>query len=276
MASAGYARELWCCSQDKSELYVAETFWSRGSRGDRTDVVTIYDAKTLEPTGEVMLPAGRFLVVPKKHNPTLTTDGRYLLSFNMDPAFSLSVVDIKARKYVGEIETGGCSLAYPTGPASVRHAVRRRLVRPHHLRRDRQGHDRRTASRSSTPRTTRYSSMRRSIGAQQARRSSSPTRAGSTRRSSTASRRSASAGSSRARRRRLAARAAGSSPPIMRRPTGCSCLMHEGGIVDPQAGRRRGLGLRRRRAASGCSACRWSITRSRSASARTTSRCCSR
>lgn len=118
MASAGYTANL-VLSHDKSAFYLAETYWSRGTRGERADVVTFYDAKTLDPTGEVILPQGRFLVVTKKHNAQLTTDGRYLLSFNMDPAMSLSVVDVKERKYVGEIESGGCSLAFPTGPTSV-------------------------------------------------------------------------------------------------------------------------------------------------------------
>lgn len=118
MASAGYTANL-VLSHDKSAFYVTETYWSRGTRGERTDVVTTYDTKTLNPTGEVGLPQGRFLVVPKKHNAQLTTDGRYLLSFNMDPGFGLSVVDVKENRYVGEIETGGCSLAFPTGPAST-------------------------------------------------------------------------------------------------------------------------------------------------------------
>ncbi len=118
MASAGYTANL-VLSHDRSAFHVTETYWSRGTRGDRTDVVTSYDTRTLNPTGEVVLPAGRFLVVPKKHNAQLTTDGRYLLSFNMDPGFGLSVVDVKENRYVGEIETGGCSLAFPTGPAST-------------------------------------------------------------------------------------------------------------------------------------------------------------
>lgn len=118
MASAGYTANL-VLSHDRSAFYVTESYWSRGTRGERTDVVTTYDTKTLNPTGEVILPAGRFLVVPKKHNAQLTTDGRYLLSFNMDPGFGLSVVDVQENRYVGEIETGGCSLAFPTGPSSA-------------------------------------------------------------------------------------------------------------------------------------------------------------
>jgi methylamine dehydrogenase heavy chain len=117
MASAGYTANL-VLSHDKRAFYIAETYWDRGTRGKRADVVTTYDTRTLDVTGEVLLPEGRFLVVPKKHNAQLTTDGRYLLSFNMDPSFGLSVVDVKEQKYIGEIETGGCSLAFPTGPAS--------------------------------------------------------------------------------------------------------------------------------------------------------------
>lgn len=118
MASAGYVATM-ALAKDNSAFYVAETYWSRGARGDRTDVVTTYDAKTLNVAGEVVLPKGRFLVVPKKYNLRLSDDGHYLYSFNMDPAFGLSLIDIKANKYLGEIETGGCSLAYPTGNNTV-------------------------------------------------------------------------------------------------------------------------------------------------------------
>ena len=95
MANAGYTANL-VLGHDKSAFYFTETFWSRGTRGDRVDAVTTYDAKTLNPTGEVVLPAGRFLVVPKKQNADLSTDGRYLFSFNMDPAFGLSLGSVSA------------------------------------------------------------------------------------------------------------------------------------------------------------------------------------
>ena len=179
MASAGYTANL-VLSHDKSAFYIAETYWDRGTRGNRADVVTTYDAQTLDVTGEVLLPEGRFLVVPKKYNAQLTTDGRYLLSFNMDPAFGISVVDVQEQKYIGEIETGGCSLAFPTGPASFASPVPRRLVRPCDVRRQRRGARRRAASRSSIPRTTRCSSTPPCTG-RTARPSSSPMRAGSIR-----------------------------------------------------------------------------------------------
>jgi methylamine dehydrogenase heavy chain len=39
-----------------------------------------------------------------------------MLSFNMDPATSVSVVDVQNQSYVGEIETPGCGLIFPSGP----------------------------------------------------------------------------------------------------------------------------------------------------------------
>ena len=115
MLNAGYTPNM-AVAPGHGELYVAETYWSRGTRGTRTDVVTFYDPRTLLPGGEVILPNGRFLVVTKKQDADLTTDGRYLLSFNMAPRTTVSVVDVKARRYVGEIETPGCALLFPSGP----------------------------------------------------------------------------------------------------------------------------------------------------------------
>jgi methylamine dehydrogenase heavy chain len=114
MMNAGYTPNFEI-APDAKEMYVAETFWSRGTRGTRTDVVTFYNGQ-LEPTGEVELPKGRFLIVTKRNDTALTTDGHYLLSFNMAPATTVSVVDVKTRTYVGDIETPGCGLIYPMGP----------------------------------------------------------------------------------------------------------------------------------------------------------------
>jgi methylamine dehydrogenase heavy chain len=115
MFNGGYTANF-AIAPDAGEYYLAETFWSRGSRGERSDMVTTYDARTLEPGGEVILPEGRFLVVTKKYDAGLTTDGKHLLSFNMDPATAISVVDVEEQRYVGEVEIPGCALVFPHGP----------------------------------------------------------------------------------------------------------------------------------------------------------------
>jgi methylamine dehydrogenase heavy chain len=56
--------------------------------------------------------------MPMMSNSELTDDERFLLIYNFNPAQSVSVVDTRARKFVGEIETAGCALVYPTGPRS--------------------------------------------------------------------------------------------------------------------------------------------------------------
>ena len=41
-------------ARSRPEVYVAESFYSRGTWGVRTDVVTIYDMRILAPTGEIV------------------------------------------------------------------------------------------------------------------------------------------------------------------------------------------------------------------------------
>ncbi|MDA5195055.1 amine dehydrogenase large subunit [Govanella unica] len=100
----------------RPELYVAETAYSRVTRGERTDVITIYDTATLGIKGEIILPGGkRALNVTLKNNFQFTDGERLGLVFNFTPAASVTVVDLEQRKILNEVETPGCSLAYPTG-----------------------------------------------------------------------------------------------------------------------------------------------------------------
>ena len=108
----GNATEL---APDFSAIYVPETYYSRGTRGDRADVVTIYDTKELKPSGEVVIPAKRATGVTQRAFQGLSDDGRFMFVANMTPATSVSVVDVVARKFVAEIEISGCNLVYPIG-----------------------------------------------------------------------------------------------------------------------------------------------------------------
>ena len=103
-------------SADHREIYIAETYWSRGIRGERTDVVTVYDARTLLPAAEIEIPAKRGEYFPGNASNALSDDGRFMAVFNITPASSLTIVDVKARKFVAEIDTPGCSLVFAAGP----------------------------------------------------------------------------------------------------------------------------------------------------------------
>lgn len=115
VVDGGWGLPLVVASPDGSELYVPETHYSRGSRGDRTDVVTFYDTATLAPSGEVEIPAKRAINVLPSANAALSDDGRFLAVFNMNPATSVTIVDTAERRLVGEIATAGCSLVYAGG-----------------------------------------------------------------------------------------------------------------------------------------------------------------
>ena len=101
-------------SRARGELYVAESFFARGTRGAQTDVLTIYDRGSLARLAEVALPgAKRMQVVPQKAALQVTRNGAFALVFNFTPASSVSVVDLATREVVNEIAVPGCMLTYP-------------------------------------------------------------------------------------------------------------------------------------------------------------------
>jgi methylamine dehydrogenase heavy chain len=100
----------------RPELYVADTVWSRGSRGTRTDFITIYDTQTLNPIGEIVLPGTkRALITAMEGLIAFTDDQRMALVFDFTPASSVTVVDLVKRQVLGDVEIPGCSLVYPSG-----------------------------------------------------------------------------------------------------------------------------------------------------------------
>jgi methylamine dehydrogenase heavy chain len=103
-------------SDKRPEIYVADTVWSRGVRGVRTDFITIYDTQTFNPVGEIVLPgAKRALITAMEGLIAFTDEQRMALVFNFTPASSVTVVDLVKRQVLGEIDIPGCSLVYPSG-----------------------------------------------------------------------------------------------------------------------------------------------------------------
>jgi methylamine dehydrogenase heavy chain len=103
-------------SDKRPEIYTADTVWSRGVRGTRTDFITIYDSQTMNVVGEIVLPGTkRALITAMEGLFAFTDDQRMALVFNFTPAASVTVVDLVKRQPLGEIEIPGCSLVYPSG-----------------------------------------------------------------------------------------------------------------------------------------------------------------
>lgn len=103
-------------SPGRGEIYATETFHSRGTRGERTDVLTIWDQENLSPVAEVVLPTGRrFMGLPERDALLLLNEGRWLAIANFSPAASVTLVDLEERSIIGNIPTPGCVLTYPAG-----------------------------------------------------------------------------------------------------------------------------------------------------------------
>ena len=98
----------------RKEFYAAESYYSRGVHGDRTDLLRIYDYENLSPIAEVEVPK-KITILPLRTYIQLMGDGRHVAIFNMTPAASVTIVDVVDRSLVGEISTPGCALIMAVG-----------------------------------------------------------------------------------------------------------------------------------------------------------------
>jgi methylamine dehydrogenase heavy chain len=109
---SGYAPNV-AIAPDNSQFYVAETYWTHGARGTREDLLSIYDAKTLNLVKEIALP-GRAIVF-KTHDFDLNAAGTRAYVYIMAPASSVAWVDLKKQVLGGTVEIPGCALVFPWG-----------------------------------------------------------------------------------------------------------------------------------------------------------------
>ncbi len=102
----------------RGEIYSVDSVRTRAYRGERTDLVTIFDASTLNVSGEVVVPprtadTGQTIAL------AAVLDGaRFVVLANQIPGSSVTVIDLQKREVTAEIQTAGCSGVYATGPTS--------------------------------------------------------------------------------------------------------------------------------------------------------------
>lgn len=92
--------------------YVSETIWSKGDRGTRQDMVSVYDTVDLKLQAEIAIP-GRILIGSRKNNFIVSGDGKFAYIYNFNPTSLVNVVDLSRRKFVAEIELPGCASLMP-------------------------------------------------------------------------------------------------------------------------------------------------------------------
>ena len=106
-------------SPDGKTTVVATTYFARGSRGTRTDVVEFNDNSTLSVTHEIVLPTKRAMTLPTYFNVAYSADSHFLYVSYVTPAASFGVLDPAKGTVIDEIDTAGCVLVIPSGPNRV-------------------------------------------------------------------------------------------------------------------------------------------------------------
>jgi methylamine dehydrogenase heavy chain len=96
-------------------FYVCESIWTRGNRGTRQDMISVYDSRTLNLLAEIALPTGRLLSGSLMHDCDVSASGKLAYVYNMQPASSVTVVNLEQRRVVSTVELPGCALAFPWG-----------------------------------------------------------------------------------------------------------------------------------------------------------------
>jgi methylamine dehydrogenase heavy chain len=98
----------------RNEAYLVESWYSRGVRGTREDVLTVVDMKDLSTKTEIDIP-NKASALKLKNHIGLLGDQRHIVIFNMTPAQSVSIVDVVDGEFAGEISTPGCAVIMPSG-----------------------------------------------------------------------------------------------------------------------------------------------------------------
>ena len=98
-------------AMNRDRIYAYGSFYSRGTYGDRTDVVIGFDTATTLPVEEVEIP-------PKAAgigNPGMIglINEQFIGVWNITPAISVSIVDLDSSEFVTEISTPNCAGIYP-------------------------------------------------------------------------------------------------------------------------------------------------------------------
>ncbi|MCG8413151.1 MAG: hypothetical protein MI746_02930 [Pseudomonadales bacterium] len=96
----------------RQEFYAAESYMAREVRGERTDIVAVYDFDNLSPIAEVVIPNHMARLQVRRHL-GLMNNGRHLAVLNMNPGHSVSIVDVEDRVFIYEVSTPGCAVIMP-------------------------------------------------------------------------------------------------------------------------------------------------------------------
>jgi len=105
---------LTALSNDSGEMFVATTYYSKGTRGTRTELLEAYSTKDLTLKAEIPIPPRHAQALPYVGLITSSADDHYVYIQNATPASSVTIVDRKSEKFISEVTTPGCWVILPS------------------------------------------------------------------------------------------------------------------------------------------------------------------
>jgi methylamine dehydrogenase heavy chain len=92
----------------------ANSWWSRISRGKRTDYVQLIDAQTHDTVADIEISPTRFLSGVMPWMAAMTPDDHYLLFYQFSPSPGVGLVDLQKKSFVKMMDVPDCYEMFPT------------------------------------------------------------------------------------------------------------------------------------------------------------------
>ncbi|MDQ6434416.1 amine dehydrogenase large subunit [Mesorhizobium sp. LHD-90] len=105
------------------DIYVATSHQTRTTRGERFDFVEIYSGEDLTFKEEIPISNNRAQALNYRALLQPSADFKYLYVQNATPATSVTVVDMAAKKQIGDIPNPGCYGIFPASKTATRIAT---------------------------------------------------------------------------------------------------------------------------------------------------------
>lgn len=109
--------------QGSKDIFVATTHLSRTTRGERADFVEVYSGEDLTFKEEIPISTNRAQALNYRSLFQPSAELKYLFVQNATPATSVTVVDLAAKKQIGDIPNPGCYGIFPSARTATRFAT---------------------------------------------------------------------------------------------------------------------------------------------------------
>lgn len=109
--------------QGSKDIYVATSHLSRTTRGERSDFVEVYSGEDLTFKEEIPISNNRAQALNYRSLFQPSAEMKYLFVQNATPATSVTIVDLAAKKQIGDIPNPGCYGIFPSAKTTTRFAT---------------------------------------------------------------------------------------------------------------------------------------------------------